>query len=387
MKIVSLGTNCEASFRIEDYTCHPLDAYIFSWTETHDPLKQLEALKDLHSLKESSWHPNEYKLAVNEKYDIAFHFKNLPGDLLDEHGKLNKEVYEAGLSELKSRMAHLIDKTEKLFENLVGDDILFVYKAEMNEASQETPKYVTKVVKNLYKIVKNKLKNGNFFLMVTVANEKLFKYLTKHIRKPNLCFYLLSFFPPHYQRNLESDKKTWNRAFHSAFSKFEEYKFRKTHGFFKFILNKIRHPESLFNNLIAGLDSEHWKVIKNGDAVGSFDPKTGTIKCESSSTSYFGIKYDINPHNILGESLKITLKISEINSERIGVGYLQIWENYEDNPENTVSACLFNLSHDSEYYEIIYKVPQNLKKLSLVVQAKNGSFKINEVSLKNTVLN
>jgi hypothetical protein len=387
MKIVSLGTNCEASFRIEDYTGKPIDAYIFSWTETHDPLKQLDAIKDLESLKDSEWYVNEHKLAVNKRYEIGFHFKDLPSDLFDKNGNLIQDVYESGLKELKSRMSHLIEKTERLFENQSGDDILFVYKVEINDPSNRTPKYVRNLVKNLFKILKHKVKNGHFMLMVLVDDKKIFEFLTKHIKRQNLSFHLLSFFPPHDQRNLESDKKSWNFSFHDAVLKFEQYKFIKVRGLLRYLYNKYRYHEDRFKNLILGLNNERWRPTKSGDAIGSYDCETGIIKCKSSSICYFGMIYDINPEHIIGENLKLALEVSNVCSDRSDVGYLQIWENYKDNPEVTVPKYLLNIRQHGGFYEIIYKVPENLKKLRIVVQTKNGSFKIDNISLKKTFIN
>ena len=45
--IVSLGYNCEVSFRIEDFTHEKINSYPFSWSYISDHKKFLEALQNL----------------------------------------------------------------------------------------------------------------------------------------------------------------------------------------------------------------------------------------------------------------------------------------------------------------------------------------------------
>lgn len=369
MKIVSLGTNCEASFRIQDYTGKPIDSYIFTWTATYEPLKQIKALENLRTLEDSSWFPAKNRLVVNERYHIGFHFKDSK-NLFDAQGNLNQEEYDTGLIELKSRMAHLIDKTERLLENENMEDILFVYKAEMYHEEEYTFDYILLVVSNLYSVLKNKVQKGNFMLMVLLDKKPIYEQLFKINFAPNVSFHYLTHFPGDTERNNGGDKVGWNNAFHDAICRFEQFKLEK-----------------YSKNLIKGMESEFWIPTKSGDAIGSYDSAERIIKCESQSYCYYGIMHDVDPQHLKEKTLKLSLKISNVNSERKDVGYLQIWENHLDKPTETKSAFLLNINNECQYYEFLYKVPDNLKRLRVVIQTKNGSFKIDDVKLTKSILN
>lgn len=330
---MSLGTNCEVSFRIQDFTGGGgIDSYIFSWTALYDPIRAIDALKNLPMLKESDWMASKTRMVINNKFEIGFHFRDLCANLFDDKGNLNQEEFDEGLEELLSRMAHLIEKTEHLFANDDDQDVLFVFKTEFYKPEYKKYHNVLYVISYLYAVLKEKFisRSRDFFLLVlsddkTIVNKVNCAHIADNILMQHIMFY-----PDNTKRKTGGDKLGWNCAFNNALLAFRYYKLSK-----------------YTNNISPRLDNGHWTITKSGDAQGEFNSITRTLRCSSESNCYFGITHDLDISQHIGKTLLLSLHISKIQSVRDDVGYFQIWENRINEPKKTVSTFLLSVHKEN----------------------------------------
>lgn len=142
-KIVSLGYNCEVSFRIEDFTHRPIDSYPYSWSYALDQNLFVESL----------WHPGDilrgsvevlpWGMFLDEKYQLSFHGKETGKPLFLKEGELDQMVADQMVAELRSRVAHLAEKFEQLLKS--NHYTLFIMKIPSWKNGEENTKLIEKV--------------------------------------------------------------------------------------------------------------------------------------------------------------------------------------------------------------------------------------------------
>lgn len=357
MKIVSLGTNCEVSYFIEQFTNAPLDSYISSWARMNfDTISSLDILDDPKSVLDSEWSILPWGMFKNERFNVGFHSKKTKEELFPSGGKeYDKTVYDEALTELKSRVNHLADKMERLYKNDAEENILFVCKVA--ESYEKIIVYLTK----LSLILKKKVKRGNWLLLALVVGKDVSEKINSIGISPNLLVCGVDFLQnPPIKRRGGFDLVNWEKAFCLAIKR----------------LRGMAKEEEI--NLIDDLGKKSWNIVKTGDAIGDFDGKL--LTCASKEDYYYGITFDIKDvKKVEGKRICIHLSISNVQSERYNVGYLQIWANSKEKPE-THSLFLENIKKDKTDYWVWYGISNNdLTRLRIVVQTKNGSFQIDQL--------
>lgn len=113
---VSLGYNCEVSFRIRDFLNSPIDSYPFSWCYVTRPERLGECLENMDDILKHKTKLLPWGMILDEKYGLSFHIKVLKSRLLQD-GQDNKEIYQEALLELQSRFRHLIFKFRELLKS------------------------------------------------------------------------------------------------------------------------------------------------------------------------------------------------------------------------------------------------------------------------------
>lgn len=127
---VSLGYNCEISFRIEDYFGE-LDSYLFSWSFEDSRRGFVNALKNLEDVFTGELELCPNHMILDKKYQMRFHPRY---DILPKTGETTDEQYEKAVDELKSRIDHLKTKTLDLFNS--GREVVFIMKVEGRPAEK-----------------------------------------------------------------------------------------------------------------------------------------------------------------------------------------------------------------------------------------------------------
>lgn len=135
---VSLGYNCEISFRIADYF-GDLDSYLFSWSFEDSRKGFVRALSNLEDVFRGELELCPNHMILDKKYQMRFHPRY---DILPKTGETTDEQYEQAVDELKSRIEHLKSKTISLFNS--GREVVFIIKVERRPAENNI-RYLKKV--------------------------------------------------------------------------------------------------------------------------------------------------------------------------------------------------------------------------------------------------
>lgn len=166
--LVSIGWNCEVSFRIQDYLNHNIDSYMYSWVRVQNS----EGL--LHSL----YHPEDVLSGIItlldcgmlrcENCQMDFHGIGDKGSLFLENGSPNTVVVEDTIQELKSRIRHTSDKFQKLLRS--EKKSLFIWK--LNEANNIDSKTICDI-NNVFHFFMQTYKSGQFGLLIVAERHKI----------------------------------------------------------------------------------------------------------------------------------------------------------------------------------------------------------------------
>lgn len=184
IKFVSLGYNCEVSFRIQDYEKKPLDSYPFSWAFIHNTEKFIRVLNNLSDLLTHVIEYDEKSNMVEDKeYEISFHLKGAKDYFYSaENGAVIEEHLSEGIEELRSRIGHCIDKWKKLFAE--DNKVIFVVKSKGYDAQ---------LLDKLYSFLENNFKCGKFLLLVVYERNNQVAFLENKSYEKMICFTIEQF--------------------------------------------------------------------------------------------------------------------------------------------------------------------------------------------------
>lgn len=143
--IISLGYNCEVSFRIKDFF-GTLESYPFTWVYINNQIYSFVDILDNFDrllLKKNNLSVVPWGMILDKKYNILFHTKGNVEEMFDEDKTPIKSIVNLRIAELKSRYRHLCVK----FNNLLfsNDWTLFVMKVDVEHGYD---------IKNIIKFVK-----------------------------------------------------------------------------------------------------------------------------------------------------------------------------------------------------------------------------------------
>lgn len=145
-KIVSLGYNCEVSFRIEQYLGRQIDSYPLSWAYVSGQDKMDRALEQSANgtLLLGHYTVNASDMFHFDEANISFHSKAEDKQLLRlPDGSTNYPEAEKALAEMRQRFGHLEEKFGRLF--VEGPSTLFLLKAMTIYTLKETMDHICTV--------------------------------------------------------------------------------------------------------------------------------------------------------------------------------------------------------------------------------------------------
>ncbi len=205
---VSLGYNCEVSFRIQDYLGKPIESYPLTWAYVHDLSRLAAALEKRGELLGRMLPQKGSDMFRDADYDIAFHVRASADELFRADGSLREEIAEPALEELRSRYRHL---TEKFSELLLSDDrTLFVLKVREDGYRQSW-------LKNLFAfLVENYFALSGGFRLLVVSEERWFneKEAKRFWRgEDRILFATVENFAADDKTDRDGDIDGWMRAF------------------------------------------------------------------------------------------------------------------------------------------------------------------------------
>ena len=172
--IVSLGYNCEVSFRIQDYLQGSVESYPFTWAYILDQASMGDILEKAWNadIVGKQWEVNGANMFVFSDNKISFHSKGHDEKVWDDSGKVIKDWEQKALSELKSRMNHLCEKFKML--SVSGDSVLFLMKIKSG-TTQEMVEYI----KQTASFLGNHFQKDKYFYVAVVEEETAIEELEK----------------------------------------------------------------------------------------------------------------------------------------------------------------------------------------------------------------
>lgn len=131
---VSLGYNCEVSFRIQDFWGR-LESYPLSWAYILNRNYLIEALNHLDKILTGDINVTPWHMVIDEDYKISLHLKLYTDKLFLDDGTLDIFYASKSIFELKSRFSHLVNKFLDLLKS--EKRTLFIIKVLPTEVHEQ----------------------------------------------------------------------------------------------------------------------------------------------------------------------------------------------------------------------------------------------------------
>lgn len=196
--VVSLGYNCEISFRLENFYGH-INAMPFSWSYVIDRECFPKVLEDRKPLFSGELRLLEDNMIKCETTQIKFHPRY---EILLKNGKITEESLAEATEELKSRVAHLKKKYNDLLNS--NKSTLFLMKVE-NKGEIANIQYIEAVLEALRKTYAS----DKFTLAVLMEQKALTSEIQK-LESEQLKIRTLKCFAPRKHTDIAGDVKGWN---------------------------------------------------------------------------------------------------------------------------------------------------------------------------------
>lgn len=193
---MSLGYNCEVSFRVEDYF-GKLDSYLYSWSFEEDRLAFLKSLSSIDDVFCGEVQLRPDYMIRDEKYRIKFHPRY---DILSKYEYPTPEAYQSALKELKDRVEHLKRKTIDVMQG--SQPIVFLMKIE-DQGEKNNILYL----KNVLDILKRQVKCA--FVLVAVMEQKSLTEAVRSLQEDILQIRTVKRFAPVKHTDIMGDIKGW----------------------------------------------------------------------------------------------------------------------------------------------------------------------------------
>lgn len=213
-EIVSLGYNCEISFRIRNYLGY-LNSWPFSWSYILQRDKFVEALNDRGSIFQGEVSQCEDKRVNSmlqcEKYEICFHPR---GEYEGDDGKVRTECFAEAVSELRSRVSHLIDK----FNGLLASEKKTLFIVGISPLEESAPVHF---ISDLYYWLNTNYISGKFCLVAVFENADYKKYKNELVALENDRLYVRKIKKFGIQRcnDISTDGVGWWKIFREFYGK------------------------------------------------------------------------------------------------------------------------------------------------------------------------
>ena len=204
--IVSLGYNCEASFRIGDYLGSKIESFPFSWAYIKDQSDFPAVLSQIAQL------PSDRKTYVpstgmfySEGLNIFVHTRTPHIDFEAAAQKERDAFISSAKEEMQSRFSHLTDKWNQL---LVSEkSVLFIMKCQ-TWLPDET---LRKVMIETEQYFERTFASGKFYIVAVVDREETARMLGE-MENFHLGIARVKAFAPDDQTETGGDRTGWIRA-------------------------------------------------------------------------------------------------------------------------------------------------------------------------------
>lgn len=203
-EVVSLGYNCEVSFRIEDYF-GKLNAMLFSWSYVLDRDKFPDILRNTSQIFSEGEILCEDHMVKCRWSELKFHPRYT---VLPKVGAFTKEQYKEAVQELYSRVEHLSDKFSELCRS--GKRTLFVMKLE-DKGNEENVRFMNAVIDAL-----NESYVSQNYVLAVVALEAAVTPELSALQSDKLRVFKVKRFAPQKHTNIMGDIRGWYQMFYAV---------------------------------------------------------------------------------------------------------------------------------------------------------------------------
>lgn len=206
--IVSLGFNCEVSFRIRDHLNGYLDSYPYSWCYVYGGADLSQCLEHPERILSGDIELLPNGMLLCKTCHLSFHGKMPLDQLWNADGSPCQEKLDMTIAELRARQSHLQDKLRWLL-NDGKKSTLFLMK---NAKIAFQPKEAAEDIRSLSRWLEEHYQGGRFLLVVVVEE----RYLTHRLRRmenKHLVFRSVRQFAKEGKAQSGSDFEGWNAIF------------------------------------------------------------------------------------------------------------------------------------------------------------------------------
>ncbi len=203
-EIVSLGYNCEISFRIEDYF-GKLNAMLFSWSYVLSREKFPDILRNTSLIFSEGETLCEDHMIQCNRTGLKFHPRY---SVLPKVGEVSEEQYREAVEELYSRVRHLSEKFCDLCKS--EKRTLFVIKLE-DKGTEENVRFIRMVKNALDEIYISQ----NYVLTVVTLKTTMTPELSA-LQDEKIRIFSVKKFAPQKHTNIMGDVRGWYRLFYAV---------------------------------------------------------------------------------------------------------------------------------------------------------------------------
>lgn len=206
-EVISLGYNCEISFRIRDYY-GKLCSWPFSWSYILDRDVFLEALDNLDEIFQGEVYvcrdPRVNSMIECGKYHICFHPR---GEYVAADGSIPEETLEAAISELRNRVAHLVDKFKRALKDPAKNYVFFIGLTDNGKSDDE--EFIIKLENKL-----NQLCPAQNYIVVAVVPQKRYREELSLLNSEHVKIRVIKDFGKQKCNDISTDARGWGKIFY-----------------------------------------------------------------------------------------------------------------------------------------------------------------------------
>ncbi len=238
-EVLSLGYNCEVSFRLQDRFVD-IPSYIYTWAFCLDKKLFLESLSnDFNDIVFGNCYINDVGMINFEKYNMSFHCAPKYKEMLKKEG-VSEDLKNEIIEDTKNKILYLAKKTLSLFSS--NKKILFVIKVDETCGEYDIVLFIKELLKTLNDKVNNKQ-----FLLVAVVKEDYFNLLN-NIKTPQFEVAKVDDYAPIDDTKFGGDLGAWKKILsryevesikNNTKTKYKKFK-QKFKNFVKKVLVKLK---------------------------------------------------------------------------------------------------------------------------------------------------
>ena len=205
--IISLGYNCEVSFRIVEYLGGKTESFPLSWVYIKDQSNTVFILDHLSAITEAQRFPfvSQSGMFLVEELNIAVHSHVRP----QHPGAPESAFLDEASKEIRSRFAHL---NEKWKDVLAGNDsVLFLLKLQDWRGQEKC----AELIKELNAWLSSEFKSGKYLLVCFTAQRENYEHICQDkviqsLSKVRVNY--IRFFAPDENTKDGGDRVSWLEA-------------------------------------------------------------------------------------------------------------------------------------------------------------------------------